>query len=124
MRPHDGYWSGSGICPAFVRPRRQVPQFVLDEEIAAGRGGRVEILCTQPRRLAAVGVATRVAQERCDKGGVGDVVGYRIRLESEPVGSKPSLPRSQSHNLKNAGGTCEEYSSEMVRGGKMTKVGN
>lgn len=27
----------------------QVPQFLLDAAIDAGRGGRVELICTQPR---------------------------------------------------------------------------
>jgi hypothetical protein len=58
----------------------QVPQFILEEAIAGGRGGRVNILCTQPRRIAATGVATRVAAERCEP--VGDLVGYKIRLEN------------------------------------------
>ena len=37
-------------------------------------------MCTQPRRISAVGVASRVAQEREEK--VGGVVGYQIRLET------------------------------------------
>ena len=40
----------------------QVPQFILDHEVAAGRGGDCNIVCTQPRRIAAIGVAERVAQ--------------------------------------------------------------
>ncbi len=35
---------------------------------------------TQPRRISAVGVATRVAQERGER--LGDVVGYSVRLDS------------------------------------------
>ena len=38
----------------------QLPQFVLDTGIA--KGGAVA--CTQPRRVAAISVATRVARER------------------------------------------------------------
>ena len=38
------------------------------------------MLCTQPRRISAVGVAQRVASERCEA--IGRTVGYRIRLES------------------------------------------
>jgi HrpA-like RNA helicase len=37
------------------------------------------IVCTQPRRLAASSIATRVAAERNEK--VGDVVGYHIQGE-------------------------------------------
>jgi ATP-dependent RNA helicase DHX57 len=59
----------------------QVPQFILDEYIQKGQGGACEIICTQPRRIAAIGVATRVAEERCEQ--VSDVVGYQIRMEAK-----------------------------------------
>ena len=57
----------------------QVPQFILNHYMKEGRGGEVNIVCTQPRRIAAIGVAERVAAEQ----GValGDVVGYQIRLD-------------------------------------------
>lgn len=42
----------------------QVPQFVLDSMIDQGQGGECSIVCTQPRRISAVGVAERVAAER------------------------------------------------------------
>ena len=59
----------------------QIPQFLLDDLIEKGEGGMANIICTQPRRLAAIGVASRVADERCEK--VGETVGYQIRLESK-----------------------------------------
>ncbi len=37
-------------------------------------------MVTQPRRISAVGVASRVAAERGE--GIGDVVGYSVRLDS------------------------------------------
>ena len=40
----------------------QVPQYILEEAIAAGEGAACNIICTQPRRISAVGVSTRVAQ--------------------------------------------------------------
>lgn len=40
----------------------QVPQFLLDDAIRAGRGAEVNIVCTQPRRISAIGVAERVAR--------------------------------------------------------------
>ena len=40
----------------------QVPQYVLDAAIRDGRGAECSIVCTQPRRISAVGVAGRVAQ--------------------------------------------------------------
>lgn len=42
----------------------QVPQFVLDSLVDQGQGGKCNIICTQPRRISAVGVAERVAAER------------------------------------------------------------
>ncbi len=60
----------------------QVPQFILEDAVAGGRGGRTRIVCTQPRRIAATGVAARVAAERCEPLGVpGGAVGYAIRGE-------------------------------------------
>ncbi|KAK6183551.1 hypothetical protein SNE40_011010 [Patella caerulea] len=59
----------------------QVPQFILDEEILQGRGSQCHIICTQPRRISAISVAERVAQERAVRCG-GEDVGYMIRLES------------------------------------------
>ena len=61
----------------------QVPQFVLDALTEAGRGARANLVCTQPRRISAIGVAERVSEERGDApGGVGrGDVGYQIRLE-------------------------------------------
>lgn len=41
----------------------------------------VEIICTQPRRLSAIGVAERVADERNER--IGNTVGYQIRLENK-----------------------------------------
>lgn len=59
----------------------QVPQFILEDAILSGRGGECNIIVTQPRRISAVGLATRVAAERGES--VGDVVGYSVRLDSK-----------------------------------------
>uniref|UniRef100_A0A8C3AQJ1 RNA helicase n=1 Tax=Cyclopterus lumpus TaxID=8103 RepID=A0A8C3AQJ1_CYCLU len=56
----------------------QIPQFLLDE--CSRNGDPCRIFCTQPRRLAAIAVAERVAAERGES--VGQTVGYHIRLES------------------------------------------
>ena len=56
-----------------------VPQFVLDSLITAGCGSSASIVVTQPRRLSAIGVASRVSTERLEDGSVG----YAIRGESK-----------------------------------------
>lgn len=60
----------------------QVPQLILDDWIMRGDGGKCNIVCTQPRRIAAISVAERVAKERGEN--IGDSVGYQVRFESKP----------------------------------------
>ncbi|GAA5938485.1 uncharacterized protein JCM15063_005331 [Sporobolomyces koalae] len=62
----------------------QVPAFVLEDAILNSLGASTSIVVTQPRRVSAIGVASRVANERCedvnsatDRG----LVGYAIRGE-------------------------------------------
>ncbi|XP_052726073.1 DExH-box ATP-dependent RNA helicase DExH5, mitochondrial isoform X2 [Vigna angularis] len=57
----------------------QVPQFILESEIELVRGAVCNIICTQPRRIAAISVSERVAFERGEK--LGETVGYKVRLE-------------------------------------------
>ena len=57
----------------------QVPQFILDDHLLR-EGPLCNIICTQPRRISAIAVAERVAEERIDR--LGSVVGYHIRLEN------------------------------------------
>ncbi|KAF9245882.1 P-loop containing nucleoside triphosphate hydrolase protein [Melanogaster broomeanus] len=57
----------------------QLPQFILDSLICAGRGKDASIIITQPRRISAISVAARVSAERVDDGSVG----YAIRGESK-----------------------------------------
>lgn len=59
----------------------QSVQFILDDLIQRGLGGVANIICTQPRRISALGLADRVSDERCST--VGDEVGYTIRGESK-----------------------------------------
>ena len=66
----------------------QIPQMILDEYIERGEGASCNIVCTQPRRLAALSVADRVSKERGET--LGKSVGYHVRFESklpEPNGS-------------------------------------
>lgn len=58
----------------------QIPQYLYEFFCEEGRGSVANIICTQPRRLAATSVALRVAEERDDV--VGGMVGYSIRLEN------------------------------------------
>ena len=61
----------------------QVPQFILEESVKRGVGGSCNIVCTQPRRISAIGVAERVASERGER--CGDSTGYAIKGESRQV---------------------------------------
>lgn len=61
----------------------QIPQFILDATLSGPADKVVNILCTQPRRISAISVAQRVAQERAEP--LGNSVGYQIRLESVRV---------------------------------------
>ena len=58
----------------------QVPQIVLDWMIENKKGALCNMICTQLRRISAIGVADRIASERVER--VGETVGYQIRLET------------------------------------------
>ncbi|MGH0122982.1 UNVERIFIED_CONTAM: hypothetical protein FKN15_077636 [Acipenser sinensis] len=58
----------------------QIPQFILDDTLKGPAGKVANIICTQPRRISAISVAERVAQERAER--LGTTVGYQIRLET------------------------------------------
>jgi HrpA-like RNA helicase len=51
----------------------QVPQLVFDDLIVNNRGSMANIIVTQPRRISAIGVSERIAQERCER--VGETCG-------------------------------------------------
>lgn len=53
-------------------------RYIMEECLANQHECR--IICTQPRRLAATSIATRISQERNDS--LGKSVGYQIRLDS------------------------------------------
>ncbi|XP_063239995.1 ATP-dependent RNA helicase A isoform X2 [Bacillus rossius redtenbacheri] len=66
----------------------QVCQYILDDYIQSGQGAFCNIVVTQPRRISAVSVADRVANERMEQLGLS--VGYSVRFESalpRPYGS-------------------------------------
>uniref|UniRef100_A0A667Z0R9 Putative ATP-dependent RNA helicase DHX57 n=1 Tax=Myripristis murdjan TaxID=586833 RepID=A0A667Z0R9_9TELE len=58
----------------------QIPQFILDASLGGTAQQVANIICTQPRRISAISVAERVAQERAER--LGNSVGYQIRLET------------------------------------------
>lgn len=55
----------------------QVPQYLLYDEYG---GNNLRVVCTQPRKLAAVSAASCVAEEMDVE--IGDVVGHDIRFNS------------------------------------------
>ena len=55
----------------------QAPMFVLEHYAANGRGADANVLVAQPRRVAAVSVARRVAEEFGEP--VGETIGYAVR---------------------------------------------
>jgi ATP-dependent RNA helicase DHX57 len=59
----------------------QIPQFLLDDHLIRGLSQAVNIVCTQPRRISAIGLAERVSDERSEK--VGATIGYSIRGETK-----------------------------------------
>ena len=62
----------------------QVPQFILDSYLRKTKDLHMcNIMCTQPRRISAMAVAERVAEERVEK--LGKTIGYQIRLEKVQV---------------------------------------
>jgi HrpA-like RNA helicase len=66
----------------------QSVQFILDDLIQRGLGDAANIICTQPRRISALGLADRVSDERCSQ--VGTEIGYAIRGESK---QKPGVTK-------------------------------
>lgn len=58
----------------------QIPQYILDFTHLT-KGGSYSICVTQPRRVAAVTVAKRVAQERNCR--LGTECGYRVRFDDK-----------------------------------------
>lgn len=58
----------------------QVAQFILDDYLLNENGSICRIFCTQPRRISAISIAERVADERGEGCG-NSSVGFQIRLE-------------------------------------------
>ncbi|XP_061588365.1 ATP-dependent RNA helicase DHX30 [Cololabis saira] len=60
----------------------RIPRFLLEDHVTGGSGAECNILVTQPRRISAVSVAHRVAQEMGPT--LKHHIGYQVRLESRP----------------------------------------
>lgn len=60
----------------------QLPQLILDDYIMQNQGAKCNIIVTQPRRIAAISVAQRVAKERGES--IGQSVGYSVRFDQNP----------------------------------------
>jgi hypothetical protein len=56
------------LVPHVSHPAVQVPQFVLEQAVLSGQGAGCHVIVAQPRRIAAISVAERVAVERGEKG--------------------------------------------------------
>ena len=64
-------WRAVLAAVTIVAGAAAAPRYLLDELLASGRAARASVVCTQPRRIAAMavadqvlGVAERVAEER------------------------------------------------------------
>ncbi|KAF4518531.1 hypothetical protein B566_EDAN004275 [Ephemera danica] len=67
----------------------QVTQYILDDAMHSGDGSLCRVVCTQPRRISAISVAQRVADERIEP--LGKSVGYQIRLENRQPRNRGSI---------------------------------
>ena len=59
----------------------QVPQIILEDAISKGEGSACNIVCTQPRKIAATSVARRVSEERGEE--LQNTVGYQVRFQAK-----------------------------------------
>ena len=67
-------------CGVLSGKTTQLPAYLLEDLNERGIGGEGYIICTQPRRIAAITVATRVAYEMQES--AGKTVGYQVRLDN------------------------------------------
>jgi len=97
----------------------QSVQFILDDLIERKLGEQCNIVCTQPRRISALGLADRVAEERCSN--VGQEVGYVIRGDSKSKRGVTKITFVTTgvllRRMQMAGGGEESAEDEGVWGG-------
>ena len=58
----------------------QVPQILFEHAIMNDLGAECNIICTQPRRISAISIACRVADERGEQ--LQETIGYQVRMHS------------------------------------------
>ena len=92
----------------------QTVQFLLDDMINRQVGIAANMICTQPRRISALGLADRVSAERCSA--VGDEIGYAIRGEAkQSENTKVSFVTTGVllRRLQTSGGTKQDLVSSL-----------
>jgi ATP-dependent RNA helicase A len=52
----------------------------MDDYLQKGKGAEFNCFVSQPRRISAIALAERVANERCEQ--IGESVGFGVRFES------------------------------------------
>jgi len=97
----------------------QSVQYILDDLIERKLGEQCNIVCTQPRRISALSLADRVAEERCSR--VGQEVGYVIRGDSKSKRGVTKITFVTTgvllRRMQMAGGGEEGAEDEVVWGG-------
>lgn len=63
----------------------RIPRFLLEEWVRGGKGAECNVLVTQPRRISAVSVAHRVAQEMGPA--LKHSVGYQVGTNLDSIGN-------------------------------------
>lgn len=90
----------------------QVPQIILEEAIRERRGADCNIICTQPRRIAAKALAHRVAAERDEV--LGEVIGYQLgggEIVASELGGSITYSTPELQNV-----LLENFPDEMLDG--------
>ena len=90
----------------------QIPQFVVEAGYTAGASAGKCVACTQPRRVAAMSVSRRVAEEMDVE--IGQEVGYNIRFE-DCCGPKTILKCVLPGFARHGPGQLRPYSAEYPR---------
>lgn len=93
----------------------QSVQFILDDLYSKGLGKAANIIVTQPRRISALGLADRVAEERCSE--AGQEVGYSIKGETR-AGPDTKIVFATTgvllRRLQTSGGRTEDVISSLA----------